>query len=333
MLWILQMTSHQAVLNASPSPDAEAFDTSIFPANIKATMGAADANSSDLYKVPVDQLRVLPGFNVRIKDASYHAHIRQLADSIKSNGFFTHRPIAGYAALERGRNVIYVTDGHCRLEAAILAISEGAPIERLPVVMASKGTSTEDLTYELLTTSIGKSLSPLEEAIAIKRLIRYGHDPKSIAARLACTVAKIEDRLLFISMPKTVLDMVNDGKVSYTNAIALFRQHGSLVEKKLLDLASEREAQISADPGKKKSKRVMPAQDPAQALRKALTKHQGSMFEALQTVLSDPSFKTLDSSAQHRVDMVIRHVKNAVPQDASTPTSTSTNVVSIPRAA
>lgn len=320
--------------NLQMSTDQDSFNATVFPASIKATMSAADANSSDLYKVPVDHLRVLPGFNVRIKDAAYDAHIRQLADSIKASGFFTHRPIAGYAAVEGDRNVIYVTDGHCRLEAAKLAISEGAPIERLPVVMAAKGTSTEDLTYELLTTNIGKSLSPLEEAIAIKRLIRYGHEPKDIASRLGCTVSKIEDRLLFISMPKTVLDMVNDGKVSYTNAIALYRQHGSLVEKKLLDLTAEREAQISAEPGKKMSKRVMPAQDPAQALRKALTKHQASMFEALQTVLADPSFKTLDSALQHRVDMVIRQVKNAAPQGASTTsTSTGNNVVSIPRAA
>ena len=313
--------------------DQETFDLSIFPASIKATMSAADASSSDLYKVEVKHLRVLPGFNVRIKDASYDAHIRQLADSIKANGFFTHRPLAGYAAIEGKRNVIYVTDGHCRLEAANLAISEGAPIERLPVVMAAKGTSTEDLTYELLTTSTGKSLSPIEEAIAIKRLIRFGHEPKAISARLGCSTAKIEDRLLFVTMPKSVIEMVNDGKVSYTNAIALYRQHGSLVEKKLQDMTAEREALVNSDPNKKKSKRVMPAQDPAQALRKALTKHQAAMFETLQTVLADPSFKTLDSALQHRVDMVIRQVKNAAPQNASTSTSNPTNVVSIPRAA
>lgn len=308
------------------------FDATVFPSPIKATMIAADAKSSDLYKVPVDQIHVLPDFNVRIKDASYDAHIRQLADSIKANGFYTHRPLAGYAAVEGDRNVIYVTDGHCRLEAAKLAISEGAPIERLPIVMAAKGTSREDLTYELLTTSTGKQLSLIEQGIAVKRLIRYGHEPKDIAARLSCGVAKIESLLLFISMPKTVLDMVNDGKVSYTNAIALYRQHGSLVEKKLLEMNAEREAHISATPGKKKlSKRIMPSQDPAAALRNALTKHQASMFETLQTVLADPAFQRLDSALQSRVDMVIRQVRNAAPQPASTAsTSTANNVLSIP---
>ena len=78
----------------------------------KKHMGQIGAKSRDLWQVPVDQLKVLKGFNVREKDEAYHAHINALAKSIETEGFFQDKPLAGYVAREGDGDVIYLADDH-----------------------------------------------------------------------------------------------------------------------------------------------------------------------------------------------------------------------------
>lgn len=68
------------------------FRTALTPGVLKAAMKEAGASSGDLWKVPVPQLRVIDGFNVRVKNAKYKAQVRRLADSIKSEGFYLGIP-------------------------------------------------------------------------------------------------------------------------------------------------------------------------------------------------------------------------------------------------
>jgi len=315
----------------------ETFDANLFPANVKETMKLLGNGSSDLWKVPPQNIRVLPGFNVREENDEKRDHVRSLANSIKKGGFWNHRPLAGYAALENGTQVIYVTDGHCRLEAVILAISEGANISTIPVVIAAKGTNRDDLTFELLTTATGKPLTPLEESVAIKRLIRFGHSVNDIADRLSCDVSKIEGRLLFAALPKNVHDLVKSGQVSFTNALATYKKHGTNAEARLTRLAAE--AQTRADAaqavGKKTSNKVMPRHNPGQSLKLALNKNALEMYTTLQSLISDPSFASLDAMLQEQALKLVQMVKNADTDSSSTstPSASGSNVVSLSRAA
>lgn len=84
------------------------------------------AKSRDLWQIDPRELKFMPGFNTRTPRPGLEAHIRALADSMKSEGYYLDKPIAVYIAREGDQEVKYVTDGHCRTKAVLLAIQEGA---------------------------------------------------------------------------------------------------------------------------------------------------------------------------------------------------------------
>ena len=88
----------------------EDFTRELTPGNTKAAMKAVGASSSDLRKVEPARLRVLEGFNARVKNEAYTARVRWIADSIKANGYYPDKPLTGFVALEDGVEVIYVTE-------------------------------------------------------------------------------------------------------------------------------------------------------------------------------------------------------------------------------
>ena len=201
--------------------------------NLKVAMKLAEASSSDLWKVPLSKIQIIDGFNVRSNGADHAEHLAGLVDSIMENGFYPSRPLAGYVAVNNGKQVIYLTDGHCRFEAAQEAIKRGAEIKTLPVVVSPKGTNIEDLTVGLVTQNSGKPLSQYEIATVCKRLISFGWETKQIAKRLAYTVQKIEQLLSLVGAPAAVQDLVVDGKVSATQAIKTLQEHGEKAVEKL----------------------------------------------------------------------------------------------------
>jgi ParB family transcriptional regulator, chromosome partitioning protein len=194
--------------------------------SVKSAMGAAGAKSRDLWMIPVADLHVNPGFNVREKDAAYQARVRNIANSIKENGFFSDRPLSVFTAKEDGQDIIYITDGHTRFDAVKLAISEGVEIEQVPAVTAPAGTSMEDLTIKLVKSNEGQHLAPLEIAKVCKRLVDYGMEEEVIADRLGFTSKYVSDLLSLIGAPSKVRKMVADGTVSATAAIDTLKKHG-----------------------------------------------------------------------------------------------------------
>lgn len=201
--------------------------------NVKAAMREAQAVSSDLWKVPLDQIHIIAGFNVRSNAADHKAHVDGLTESILANGFYASKPLSGYVALEDDKQIIYLTDGHCRLEAVHAAIRRGAEIHALPVVVSPKGTSLEDLTVALVTSNSGKPLTPYEVGIVCKRLTGFGWDEKQIAAKLCMTVQRVGGLLDLIGAPKAVRDLVVAGTVSATQAIETLKRHGPTAGDKL----------------------------------------------------------------------------------------------------
>lgn len=204
------------------------FEKELMPAGAKSAMTAANAKAGDRWMVPIENLRVMEGFNVRITDAQdYKDGIKNLAALIKENGFKPTKPLAGFAAKEEGETVIYVTDGHRRLEAAKMAIENGAEIAALPVVLAPPGTSMEDLTADLYVSNTGSALKPIELAIVVGRLLKFGQDEKQVARRLDLSTRYIADLMLLLGSNASIRKMVIDGKVSATEAIKTLKDHGA----------------------------------------------------------------------------------------------------------
>lgn len=313
----------------------DALDFNLFLANVKAAMKENDAVSSDLWKVPRANLKLIPDFNIRVKDDEYAAGIRELADDMKVAGFKPHKPLAGYAALDGEQKVIYITDGHRRLEAFDLAVSEGADLDdSLPVVLMTKGSNKEDATYELLTTATGVALSKYEKSVAIKRLSRYGHETAEIAARLNLKVADIEEYLLFSSMPKALQDMVASKKVSFDLALSTYKSKGTEAQKTLRE-AADTVAESAAGAKGKKSTRVMPKHMPGAALKRALQKHSAEMFATLQKVTADPAFASLSEASRDEVTKMVAFIRNADTGStlASATSTAGSNVHALNRAA
>jgi len=218
---------------------------------VKEAMRDAGAASGDLWKVPIDDIHIIEGFNIRANGADHKEHLAGLVASIMANGFYLNRPLAGYVALKDGKNIVYITDGHCRLEAAQEAIKQGAEIKTLPVVVSPKGTSLEDLTVGLVTNNSGKPLSQYEIGVVCKRLIGFGWEEKEIAKRLAMTATRVGDLLGLVAAPAAVRNLVKDGTVSATQAIETIKKHGDKAADKLTAGAEKAKASGKAKATKK----------------------------------------------------------------------------------
>jgi hypothetical protein len=270
----------------------------LVPGSIKPAMRSAGANSSDLYKVPIEQLQVMPGFNARVHTPELAAYVRSLADSIRSEGFYLDSPLAGYVAHEGGgREVIYVTDGHCRLEAARIAIAEGADIAALPTIVSAKGTAIEDLTVRLLRKNAGKPLTPLEQGIVCKRLANFGWDTATIARRTGMGATKIDELLLLMAAPADVREMVRNDQVKAKEAIHQLKTSGADA------LAALHAMQEVA---KAKGHASVTARDrPGRTAQAAAQKNAPSMIDVLRAIRNDPGFAALSEGIRCRVEQLV----------------------------
>lgn len=277
----------------------EDFTRELTPGNTKAAMKAVGAASSDLWKVAPGQLRVLEGFNPRIKNEAYTARVRWIADSIKENGYYPDHPITGFVAQEDGEEVIYVTGGHRRHEAVFLAISEGATIETVPVVIKPRGTSMEDLTVDLKVGNDGEPLSTYEQALLCKRLAGFGLESARIAQRMGYSGAQYVDGLLSLaSAPLAVRKMVIEAVISATTAIDAIKKHGDKATDVLLA------AMVKSAGGRVTAKHL-----PDADFKKAVKKHAEPMYTALTKVQADPGFAKLSKEVRELLAELLRGLK------------------------
>lgn len=283
------------------------FEKTLVPGSIKKAMHDAGAKSRDLWQVEVGQIRVMPNFNVRAKNDAYVAHIRSLANLILAEGFRQDKPLAGYVAKEGDDNVIYIHDGHCRLEAVKLAIAEGAEIVTLPVVVTGSGLSLEDLTVGLVTGNSGKPLSTFEVAVVCKRLSGYNWDASQIAKRLDFTEPYVNDLLFLMAAPRQIRDMVQAEQVSASHAVDMLRKHGD----KALALLSDGLLRAQAA-GKSKVTNKFVA---GAAFKKAVRKQSSAMLGALRDVGRDPGFASLSQENQKKLADLLVLLDEAEKQD------------------
>lgn len=276
------------------------FSTELTPGSIKTAMHAAGAASSDLWKVSPEKLHIIPGFNVRVKNDAYYAHIRELADSMKQEGFYMHEPLAGYVAMIDGEQTICVTDGHCRYEGAMLAIKEGAEIPVIPVVVAARGTSQEDLTIALVRSNSGKRLTPYETGIVCKRLMKFVGEQSIVANRLGLTQKYVEDLLLLVGAPIAVREMVEQDKVSAATATEAIKKYGDKAAEQLQQALGKAQAS-----GKTKvtGKHLQPS------FKGQVKKAAPKMFAVMTEVQADPAYATISAPLREKLDEIVAELQ------------------------
>lgn len=210
--------------------------------------------SGKLLLVPVENITIMPGFNLRVTEGeAYKAGIDDLKQSILLEGFYDSKPLSCFAANVDGESKMVVIDGHRRYEAVQAAIAEGATIAELPVVLKKPASSAIDLAVSLIAENAGVPLSMLERAINANRMLKAGMSDDDVAARLNVTPRHISDLKVLIGAPKAIRDLVRDGKLSATEAVTRLRKDPDGGADKLVEAAAKAEEK-AAERGERSAK-------------------------------------------------------------------------------
>lgn len=197
----------------------------LIPGNVKKAVGGA--SSGDLWMVKRDLIRTHPKLQPRDKTSqAYKDRVRHLADLIKANGYDRAFPLKVYAARENDEDVLYVVQGHRRLEAVNLAASEGKEIDTVPCVTTDRGTSMEDLMFATVNGNEGDPLQPIEKAQRIRELMGCNLELDYIAKRLGYSLPYVKNLLSILEAPRDVRTMVQEGKVAAAVAVKTVKEHG-----------------------------------------------------------------------------------------------------------
>lgn len=171
------------------------------------------------FLVPLAELYVEPGYNVREIDQE---HVAEFRDAFIAGEFV---PPLAVQVTEQGIKII---DGHHRYYGAKMASDEGHEIPRLECKDFA-GSEADRIAF-MVTSSQGKALSPLERAAAYQRLLNQGWTPAEIAKKVKRSAADVDQHLQLLECGDGLIAMVRAGEVAPTTAVALSREHGPKAE-------------------------------------------------------------------------------------------------------
>ena len=195
----------------------------------KSGLASLSQGRSDLFRVNPRDLNIKSGWNQRdLTDPTNVEHIDTLAKSIAEVG--VKSPLVVY--WEEGK--AYVSDGHCRLMAAIRAIEVyKADIKSIPVISDDRYSNEADRIFGQIVHNQGKPFSQLEQAKVFKKLIDLGWQQGDIAKKAGLSAGRVSQILELLTMPEPVKTMVTNGHVSATMAMQTVKSVGTEAEQKL----------------------------------------------------------------------------------------------------
>lgn len=196
----------------------------------------------DLFLIEPELIKEKAGWNVRNDTDSLRDHIRQLADSIKEIG--VQQPLTVYMDGED----IFLSDGHCRMEAVRLAISEGAEIRAVPVRVEERYSNDADRVLSLLTRNSGRPLAIPEQAEVVRRLLGFGWTEADVAKKTGYSRQHVGNLIVYLSSPQEIKDRVTGGEISPSTAISAVKAHGEAGAVEIVNKAVSR----ANETGKKK---------------------------------------------------------------------------------
>lgn len=278
------------------------------PVNIRAVQAEHRRADAMLWVKPAD-LYVVPGFNVRIRDESYLAHIREIADSIKADGFHVDKPISVVATRnEQGREVLAIINGHSRHEAVLQAIAEGTSIEAVPVIVQSKAFNSTDMTVELVKSNSGRPLSAYERAIVVKRLVGQGLSEAEVGRRLGFTRSYINGLVLLAGAAPRLVQAISAGEVAATVVIEQIREHGhAAAERRIGDMI-----RTCREQGGKVTRSAMRASRFSQAVRA----NAQELYEVANAIMGDPGFEGLSEANRRNLAALVQDLQSTQEPDA-----------------
>lgn len=171
------------------------------------------------FLVPLSELYVEPGYNVREIDQE---HVAEFRDAFIAGEFV---PPLTVQVSEKGIKII---DGHHRYYGAVAATDSGHEIARLECKDFS-GTEADRIAF-MVTSSQGKALTPLERAAAYQRLVNQGWTPAEVAKKVKRSAADVNHHLQLLECGDGLIALVKTGELAPSTAVALSREHGPKAE-------------------------------------------------------------------------------------------------------
>ena len=250
----------------------------------KKVLTDAGAKRAEFFRVPLDQLNVLPDFNPRENSKDYRDHIEFLKNSMiaeKESGARTGWKDSHPAEVIALDGKVFVSNGHSRLLAAMATPAGTVP--DVPCVAKPAGTTMEELTVGLYTTNSGKPLSTLGQSEVVQRLVEdFGNSSSDVATKLQMSEKYVGQLLLLAEAPDELKQMIVDGKVSASLVIQTLLKNPDGALEELKEGLEQAESQ-----GKSKvtAKTTKTAEQKASAMRKKLA---DKMFAAVTKLIDNP---------------------------------------------
>lgn len=176
------------------------------------------------FMVPLSELYVQPGFNVRDIDAEQVEGFRKA---------YVAGEFVPPLAVEVTSQGVKIIDGHHRYHGALLA-DEGRG-EIRPECKDFIGSEADKVAF-MITSSQGRQLSPIERAQAYQRMRNQGLSNGEIAEKVKRSVSDVSQHLQLIECEQPIKDMVKSGEMGFTTAVALQKEHGPEAGKVALEM-------------------------------------------------------------------------------------------------
>jgi ParB family chromosome partitioning protein len=165
---------------------------------------------SDVFNVPLDKIKIIPGRNIRTEDLG---DLHMLAMQLIAEG--QKEPCTIRYSKEEG--IVEIVDGERRLRAALLARKDHKwKVDTLKCITEEAGITEDKRIVAMLHANESKPLLPMERAGAYQRLLNMDWTPTMIAAAMGCSKAAVEGFLALAKAPEAIKDAVARGKMSAT---------------------------------------------------------------------------------------------------------------------
>lgn len=172
---------------------------------------------TDVLHISPRELTIKEGLNIRGKFGDDQEDLDFL-ENIRENG--VKEPILIY---REGTDLI-VSNGHRRLTAVLMCISEGADIKTVPCIVAEQNYREENAVIDAFIRNTGRPLTPYEQSIGVQRLFNYGWTAEQIAKKIGKTQAHVSNLKTLANLPHAVQNSIEEGKISSSLALQISRE-------------------------------------------------------------------------------------------------------------
>jgi len=201
---------------------------------------------SDLYRLDPKIIQIKEGWNSReASDPANANHVAELAASIKEIG--VKKPLVCYME----DDIVYVTDGHCRLQAVMHLIEAGVEIKTVPVMVEDRFANEADRIFSQIVHNQGKQLTSLEQAKVFKRLVDLGWAQKDIAAKAGMTGGRVSQLLELNTLPVILQKYIIEGKASANMVLTTYKKHKCNIDETILELNGA--VKVAEEAGRKRA--------------------------------------------------------------------------------